>query len=79
MRVMGDWEFLCPQKKSATYTLHMWSLDGLQENVCSDGEGFLQSSLHSAMGCTKIIVISAALWSILMELHEGNSIMGYSR
>jgi len=38
MWVMGDWEFLIPQKKSATYPLHMGSLGGLQEDVCTDEE-----------------------------------------
>lgn len=39
------------------------------------GKGFIQSSLHSATGYTKMIVMSAALWSVLMELHEGSSMM----
>lgn len=41
------------------------------------GKGFFK--VHSAIGCTEIIVMSDALWSILMELHEGNSIVECSR
>lgn len=48
----------------------------LTENVCAAGEGFLQISLHSAIGCANIILMSVAVRSTTMELHEDKSRMG---
>lgn len=68
--------FLSHWKRSAACPLCMRSLDGLQGNVCAGGKRVFSKVFP---GCTRIILVSAALSSILMELHGGSSIMGYSR
>lgn len=71
---MGDWEFLIPQEKECCLSTPYGRWMVYKKMCVLVGKG----SFHSATGCTKIVLVSAPLWSMLMELHGGSSIMGYS-